>query len=192
MAEYKSPNETEIIMSVLMHPDDMNPAGNIFGGKILALMDQAAYVCACKHAQASTVTASVNTVNFLTPVHVGDCVTIKARVNHAGNSSMVIGLRVEAENIIEGHVRHCNTSYFTMVAMENGKPKQVPGLILQTPDDVRRFVRSYERRENQKARMKRFQTRSFVLNEEEVQWCNTQNARVDEALLHSLDVHEED
>lgn len=182
------PADSDITLSVVMHPEDTNVAGNIFGGRILALMDQAAYACASKHARAPTVTASVNTVNFLTPIYVGDLVTIKARVNYVGSSSLVIGIRVEAENLIEGHVRHSNSSYFTMVAMENGKPKKVPGLLLETVDDVRRFVRSHQRRVDTKARMDRFTDKSFVLDQAQLDWCMTQNVRLSEGVRAQVKV----
>lgn len=182
MEHFIRPSDSDITLSVVMHPEDTNVAGNIFGGRILALMDQAAYACASKHARASTVTASVNTVNFLTPIYVGDLVTIKARVNYVGSSSLVIGIRVEAENLIEGHVRHSNSSYFTMVAMENGKPKKVPGLLLETVDDVRRFVRSHQRRVETKERMDRFTDKSFVLNQAQLDWCKTQNVHLADTL----------
>src|SRR6185436_797037 len=86
------------------------------------------------------VTASVDTVNFLKPIEVGELVTMKASVNYVGKSSMIIGIRVEAENIKTGKIKHCNSSYFTMVAKDKeGKSVPVPGLILSDMNDVRRF-----------------------------------------------------
>lgn len=186
MQDFIRPEDSDITLSVVMHPEDTNVAGNIFGGKILALMDQAAYACACKHARAPTVTASVNTVNFLTPIYVGDLVTIKARVNYVGSSSMVVGIRVEAENLIEGHVRHSNSSYFTMVAMEDGKPKPVPGLLLENIEDVRRFVRSHQRRVEQKERMAKYTDKAFALDKEQLDWYSTQNVKIADSLLETF------
>lgn len=181
--EFKKPTDSDVHLSIVMHPEDTNAAGNIFGGKILALMDQAAYACACKHARSSTVTAAINTVNFLTPIYIGDLVTIKARVNYVGNTSMMVGIRVEAENLITGEVRHSNSSYFTMVAQDaNGKPHPVPGLILSTVQEVRRFVRSYRRKVEQQQRLKNFEAESFQLDKEHLDWCKTQRAQVQEEL----------
>ncbi|UJF25208.1 acyl-CoA thioesterase [Suttonella sp. R2A3] len=179
MHEFKCPNDSEILMALLMQPEYANFGGNIHGGYLLSLMDQAAYACASKHAQAYCVTASVNTVNFRTPIHVGDLISIKARVNYTGATSMVIGLRVEAENLIQGTVRHSNSSYFTMVAKDNdGHPQRVPGLILRNNEDVRRFVRSHERREERRSSEQRFNDRQFSVNDDILDWLNRQNAQL--------------
>lgn len=179
MHQYKYPRDSEIQLGLLMQPEHANHGGDIFGGYLLSLMDQAAFACACKHTQSYCVTASVNTVNFRTPINVGDFLTLKARVNYTGNTSMVIGMRVEAENLIQGTVRHSNSSYFTMVAKDsNGRPTQVPGLILEDTDDIRRFVRAYERREEQKRRGTRFNDHKFILDDEILTWCSKQNVQL--------------
>ncbi|WP_072280994.1 acyl-CoA thioesterase [Rappaport israeli] len=184
MHEFKSPRDSEINMTLLMQPSNANFSGNIHGGYLLSLMDQAAYACASKHAQAYCVTASVNTVNFRTPIHVGDLITIKARINFTGRTSMVVGMRVEAENLIQGTVRHSNSSYFTMIAKDkNGQSITVPKLKLETKDDIRRFVRSYERREDQISRIKRFNERQFILDQETKQWLTEQNVIIDPELF---------
>jgi acyl-CoA hydrolase len=186
---YKKPTDSDVLLSVVMHPEDTNANNTIFGGRILALMDQAAYACACKHARAVTVTAAINTVNFRTSIYVGDLVSIKARVNYVGTSSMMIGIRVEAENLITGETRHCNSSYFTMVAIDSatGKPQAVPGLILETPNEVRRFVRSYTRKMEQQESLKEFQVKAFHLNKEHLDWCQTQNARLNADLYNEIE-----
>ena len=103
-------------------------------------MDKVAYVCAAKHADAYCVTASIDTVDFLAPVEVGELVSLLASVNYVGNSSLVVGIKVISENIKTHLVKHTNTSYFTMVAFdEQNKTVQVPGLILQDHTQVRRF-----------------------------------------------------
>ena len=123
-----------------MLPSHTNFSGKIHGGYILSLLDQIAFACASKFSGNYCVTASVDTVNFLKPIEVGELVTMKASVNYVGNSSMIIGIRVEAENIQTGKIKHCNSSYFTMVAKDNdGKSMLVPGLILLNMNDVRRF-----------------------------------------------------
>jgi acyl-CoA hydrolase len=103
-------------------------------------MDQIAFACASKFSGNYCVTASVDTVNFLKPIEVGELVIMKASVNYVGKSSMIIGIRVEAENIQTGVVKHCNSSYFTMVAKDKeGNSVPVPGLIISNLKEVRRF-----------------------------------------------------
>lgn len=180
---FKSPRESQITLSVLMRPSEANFGGKIHGGHILSLMDQAAYTCGSRHAQSYCITAAVNTVNFLTPIHVGDIVTIKAQVNYTGKTSMMIGIRVEAQKPTEKLSRHSNTSYFTMVAKDaQGNSRIVPGLILETKDDVRRFVRSHDRRQSQIERQQRFHSQNFALSRQILDWCSTQNAQLAEDL----------
>ena len=103
-------------------------------------MDQIAVASASKFSGYYCVTASVDTVNFLNPIEIGELVTLKASVHFVGNSSMIVGIRVESENIRTGTCKHCNSSYFTMVAKgEDGKTIKVPGLIISTADEIRRF-----------------------------------------------------
>ena len=138
--EYKTVDSSKITITELMLPSHTNFSGKIHGGYILSLMDQIAFACGSKFSGNYCVTASVDTVNFLMPVEVGELVTMKASVNYVGNSSMIIGIRVEAENIQTGVIKHCNSSYFTMVAKDKeGKNTPVPGLILTTLKEVSRF-----------------------------------------------------
>ncbi|AXQ23192.1 acyl-CoA thioesterase [Acinetobacter wuhouensis] len=124
-------DQTELTMSVLMTPDMANFSGNVHGGTILKLLDQVAYACASRYSGSYVVTLSVDKVNFKEPIHVGEMVSFLASVNHVGRTSMEIGIRVEAQNIRKRTVRHTNSCYFTMVAVdENGKPQQVPPLNL--------------------------------------------------------------
>jgi uncharacterized protein (TIGR00369 family) len=155
---YKHCSESEVILSQLMQPSHSNFGGKIHGGFILNLMDQVAFACAAKHAGNYCVTASVEKVNFLAPIEVGELVTMKAAVNYVGRTSMVVGIRVEAENFIEGVVKHSNSSFFTMVAKKDNKPVEVPGLILRAQEEARRFLRSTERLKNDKARKNVFST----------------------------------
>ena len=151
--KYKSPKDTSIEISELMLPSYSNFSGKIHGGYILNLMDQIAFACASKYSRKYCVTASVNTVDFLNPIEVGELVTLKAMVNYVGNSSMVIGIRVESENIQSGVTKHCNSSYFLMVAKdENGKTFKVPPLKLETDEEIRRFLRANNRLEAKKKR----------------------------------------
>ena len=160
---FKAKADSIITMSELMLPSDANFGGKIHGGYILSLMDRIAFACASKHSGNYCVTASVNRVDFLNPVEIGELLTLKASVNFVGNTSMVVGIRVESENIVTGKKKHCNSSYFTMVAKsEKGNNVKVPGLILQSSDDIRRFVKSIKRQEHQKAREKEFQGTDFT------------------------------
>lgn len=114
-------------MTVLMTPDMSNFSGNVHGGTILKLLDQVAYACASRYAQAYVVTLSVDRVVFREPVHVGELVTFSASVNYTGRTSMEVGIRVETEDIRHGALRHTNSCYFTMVAVgPDGKPAEVP------------------------------------------------------------------
>ena len=138
--DFKTVSESKITISQLMLPSHSNFNGKIHGGYILSLMDQIAFACASKFSGNYCVTASVDTVNFLKPIEVGELVTMKASVNYVGKSSMIIGIRVEAENIQTGVIKHCNSSYFTMVAKDKqGNSVPVPGLIISNLKEVRRF-----------------------------------------------------
>jgi uncharacterized protein (TIGR00369 family) len=139
-AEFKTVKSSKITISELMLPSHTNFSGKIHGGYILSLLDQIAFACASKYSGNYCVTASVDTVDFLNPIEVGELVTLKASVNYVGKSSMIVGIRVESENIQTGKVKHCNSSYFTMVAKDqNGNNIQVPGLILSDYNEIRRF-----------------------------------------------------
>ncbi|MBS9522835.1 acyl-CoA thioesterase [Litoribacter alkaliphilus] len=140
-------NFSRTTITELMIPSYANFGGKIHGGILLSLMDKVAYACASKHSGAYCVTVSVDTVDFLKPVSVGELVSLKASVNYVGNSSMVIGIKVISEDVKTGKVNHTNTSYFTMIAKgDDDKPFTVPKLILETPTDLRRFVEAIYRR----------------------------------------------
>lgn len=159
---FKSIEESQVTITQLMLPSHSNFSGKIHGGFILNLMDQIAFACGSKHSGHYCVTASVNKVDFLNPIEVGELVTLKASVNFTGRTSMVIGVRVESENIHTGEVKHCNSSYFTMVAKdEEGNNVSVPGIILKNDDNIRRFARSIARQEQAKNRSTAFKSSEF-------------------------------
>ena len=161
---FKTTEESHVTITQLMLPSYSNFSGKIHGGYILSMMDQIAFACASKHSRNYCVTASVNKVDFLNPIEVGELVTLKASVNYTGRTSMVIGVRIESENIQTGEKKHCNSSYFTMVSKdENGKNVPVPGIILDTKDKVRRFARSIARQEQAKHRTTAFRTSEFKM-----------------------------
>lgn len=160
---YKNIESSRVTLSVLMQPSHSNFGGKIHGGYILSLMDQIAFASASKYSGHYCVTASVDTVDFLNPIEIGELVTMKAQVNYVGKSSMVIGIRVESENIQNGFVKHCNSSFFTMVAKNtDGSKAEVPALILKDQHDVRRFVKCIKRKEMKLARSKEFHDTDFV------------------------------
>ena len=133
--------------SALMMPLDENARGHVFGGVVLAMMDKAAAVCAIRHARTSCVTVSVDRVDFREPILVGDLVHMKASVNFVGRTSMEIGIRIEAENMLLGTRRHTNSCYVTYVALDrDGKPTEVPSLVPETDAEKRRFEAGRERR----------------------------------------------
>ncbi|MDO1500971.1 acyl-CoA thioesterase [Winogradskyella maritima] len=152
---FKTTEESRIQISQLMLPSHANFGGKIHGGYILNLMDQVAFACASKHSGSYCVTASVDKVDFRNPIEVGELVTMKASVNYVGTSSMVVGIRVDSENIQTGKTKHCNSSYFTMVALsEKGEGVKVPGLELKSKIDAKRFLKAVSRRDNDKNRQK--------------------------------------
>ena len=127
-------------MTLLMTPDMANFSGNVHGGTILKLLDQAAYACASRYADTYVVTLSVDQVLFKQAIHVGELVTFLASVNFVGSTSMEVGVKVIAESIPGKQRRHTNSSFFTMVAVDEArKPKKVPQLEPQTADEKRRF-----------------------------------------------------
>jgi len=131
----------------LMIPAYANFGGKIHGGVLLSLMDKVAYACASKHAGTYCVTVSVDTVNFLQPVEVGELVSLQASVNYVGSSSLVVGIRVIAEDVRSATTKHTNTSYVTMVAKsEENEKVVVPPLILEGDEDIRRFLAALKRK----------------------------------------------
>jgi uncharacterized protein (TIGR00369 family) len=145
----KSISYSRTTITELMIPSYANFGGKIHGGILLSLMDKVAYACASKHAGAYVVTVSVDGVNFLQPIEVGELLSLHASVNYVGRSSMVIGIRVVSENVKTGEKKHTNTSYFTMVAKDDvtGKPTEVPELILESKDDIRRCLEAIKRKQ---------------------------------------------
>jgi acyl-CoA hydrolase len=134
--------------SELMMPGDANNMGHVFGGVILSMMDKCAAIAAFRHSRANVVTVSIDRVDFREPIQLGDLVVMKASVNYAGRTSMEVGVRVEAEELLSGRRRHTNSCYLTFVAVDrNGRPIEVPALEPETPEEIRRFEAAKERRQ---------------------------------------------
>ena len=146
--EGKKVSDSALLMAQLMTPQDANPAGNVHGGVIMKLIDNAGGAAAYRHARSNVVTVSIDRLSFHHPVFVGDLVTCKASLNMVGSTSMEVGVRVEAENLITGEVRHTASAYLTYVALNaDSKPKVVAPLILESEADERRHRRALARRE---------------------------------------------
>ena len=146
MLSPKSPEESKAEMTVRMFPSDANPAGNVFGGEILRHMDLIAGLVAQRHSRTNAVTASIDRVNFLRPVFVGNALILNARLTYAHRSSMEIEITVEAEDLITGKRTLTNTAYVTSVALgSDGKTAEVPPLKLETEEDKQKFVEGEQR-----------------------------------------------
>ncbi|SUD37793.1 thioesterase superfamily protein [Ectopseudomonas mendocina] len=155
----------QLTMTVLMTPDMANFSGNVHGGTLLKYLDEVAYACASRYAGCYVVTLSVDQVMFREPVHVGELVTFLASVNHTGRTSMEIGIKVITENIRERSVRHTNSCFFTMVAVDGqGRPVAVPELQPSTPDGLRRQRQAKQRRQIREELQQRYQALSEEKN----------------------------
>jgi acyl-CoA hydrolase len=143
----KPVRESQHETSELMMPHHANNLGHVFGGVMLSMMDKTAAVAAFRHCRMNVVTASIDRVDFREPIHVGDLVVMKASVNYVGRTSMEVGVRVEAEELLSGRRRHTNSCYLTLVAVDrNGRPVEIPGVIPETPEQVRRSQAAEQRR----------------------------------------------
>ena len=137
-------------MTVLVTPDMSNFGGKMHGGELLKLLDKVAYTCAMRYSGKYVVTLSVDQVLFKEPVAIGELVSFKAAVNYTGRTSMEVGIRVTAENLQEGTVRHTNSCYFTMVAVDaDSRPSPVEPLV-PADDDARRRWHEAEQRRTQR------------------------------------------
>jgi acyl-CoA hydrolase len=158
--EAKPVSESRTTLAHWMSILDANSAGHVHGGTVLKMADEAAGLAAVKHSRQRVVTAGVDRVNFLYPIHIGELVTFTASVNAVWHTSMEVGVRVEAENPITGEVRHTNTAYFTMVALDSaGNPTAVPPLIATDPTEERRKRQAELRRSN------RLEERAQIVND---------------------------
>jgi len=136
----KPASASRVTLAQLMGTQDANLQGNVHGGNIMRLMDEAGASAAIRHSQRPVVTVAVDQVLFREPVHLGDLVTLVAELTYIGRSSMEVQLEVTAQNLLTGTISHTNTAYFVYVALnDNGRPTPVPGLLVETPDQQRRW-----------------------------------------------------
>jgi uncharacterized protein (TIGR00369 family) len=147
--EGKKVTETRVELAQIMYPEHANPAGNVHGGYILKLIDQAGAIVAARHTHKNVVTASVDSMSFISPAYVGNLIFAKASLNYVGRSSMEIGVRVEAECLKTGRHTHIASAYLTFVALdEDDNPILVPKLLTETEEDKRRYKEAEQRRQN--------------------------------------------
>ena len=141
-------SHSRITITELMLPTHTNVEGKITADILLMLMNKAAFTCAARHTNNFCVTVSIDDIEFVQPIEVGEIVNVKASVNYVGNTSLVVGVRMESENLKTGVVKHTASGYFTMVAKdEDGRPTKAFGLVLENEDDVRRFLAAMIRKE---------------------------------------------
>ena len=144
----KTMAESRTTIAQVMYPQDANIAGNVHGGSIMKLIDSAAGVVASKHTRTNVVTASVDRLDFHHPIYIGELVTLRASLNMVGRTSMEVGVRVEAENVRTGEVKHSVSAYLTFVALdEEGRTMAVPPLLAETDEDRRRNSDAIARRD---------------------------------------------
>ena len=142
----KSSLESRITLTQVMGPNTANNHGNVHGGIIMKICDEAGGMAAAKHARNVAVTVTVDSMSFLSPVHLGDLLTVSAEVTWVGRTSMETKVVVTAEKVITGEVTHTNTAYFVYVALnKKGRPTPVPPLLLETEEDKRRFEQGANR-----------------------------------------------
>ena len=152
----KTVNNTHVIMHELVLPNDANLLGNVLGGRVMHLMDMCAAMAAYKHARTAVVTASVDRLDFLAPVKMGEIMILKSSVNYTGKSSMEVGVRIESENPKTGHIHHTSSAYLTFVSLnENGKPQKVDDIEPENDIEIRRYNEGKSRHEERKQRLRK-------------------------------------
>jgi uncharacterized protein (TIGR00369 family) len=154
--ENKHAADSKVVLSQFMQPEHANVMGNVHGGVLMKLIDEAGGLCATRHARRPSVTVAVDSLRFLSPVHVGDLVTFTARLNYIGRTSMEVDVHVEAENILTGDRTHTNDAYLVYVALDDlGKPIEVPRLILETDEERQRWELGKQRQADRLVRPQR-------------------------------------
>ena len=147
--EGKKVKDSSITTSIIMMPEDANPAGNVHGGIIMKHVDETAGIVAFRHSRNNSVTASIDSLIFHYPVFVGELLTLKASINMTAKSSMEIGVRIESENLLTGEVKHTASAYLTFVALDKaGRPTQIPSLVFETEAEKHRNTQAQTRRKN--------------------------------------------
>ena len=154
--EGKRISESAVVLSQFMQPEHANTLGNVHGGWLMKLIDEAGGLCATRHARRPAVTVAVDSLTFLSPVHVGDLVTFSARLTYTGRTSMEVEVNVEAENILTGAKTSTNSAYLVYVALgDDNRPTKVPPLILETDEERARYELARQRQAERLARRAR-------------------------------------
>lgn len=144
----KCASDSEVSVSQQMMPSDANPLGNVHGGYVMKLIDEAGALAAMRHARRPVVTVAMDSITFLSPVRVGYLITLHGKVNWIGKSSIEVGVYVEAENPITGEITYTNSAFAIYVALDDSaRPTSVPPLILETDQDRRRWEEGEERQQ---------------------------------------------
>ena len=144
--EIKHVCDSQVTLSQLMQPEHVNVLGNVHGGVLMKLMDEAGGLCAARHARRPTVTVTVDTITFLEPIHIGELVTFDAHLTFVSRSAMEVEISVEAEEILTGKRRLTNQAYVVYVALDDdGRPVEVPPLLPTTEDERRRWEQGRQR-----------------------------------------------
>lgn len=144
----KCSSDSQVTLNQQMMPSDANPLGNIHGGYVMKLIDEAGALAAMRHARRPVVTVAIDSITFLSPVKVGHLLTLRSSVNWVGKTSIEVGVRVEAENPITGEITHTNSAFAVFVALDDfAKPCPVPPLILETAEDRRRWEEAEARQQ---------------------------------------------
>lgn len=152
----KTVSDSKVQMAQVMFPPDANQAGNVHGGSIMKLIDTAAGIVAMRHCRTNVVTASMDRLDFYEPVFIGELVILRASINYVGGTSMEVGVRVEAENLLTGTVRHTNSAYLTLVSLdESRRPTKAPRIVPETDEEKRRFNEGKARAERRKTQRKK-------------------------------------
>jgi len=156
--ESKHSSDSQVVLGQFMQPEHANAIGNVHGGVIMKFIDEAGGLCAMRHARRPAVTVAVDSLRFLSPVHMGDFVTFTAHLNWVGRTSMEVEVNVEAENLLTGQKTHTNNAYLVFVALNlEGRPVEVAGLILESEEERRRWMQGAQRQADRLARTHRDQ-----------------------------------
>ena len=154
--ESKHISDSQVVLGQFMQPEHANSLGNVHGGVVMKFIDEAGGLCATRHARRPAVTVAVDSLRFLSPVHVGDFVTFTAHLDWVGHTSMEVEVNVESENLYTGQKTHTNSAYLVFVALnQEGRPVDVAGLILESEDERRRWMQGAQRQADRLARTQR-------------------------------------
>ena len=154
--ESKKVADSRVEIAQIMYPEHANPNGNVHGGNLLKLVDQAASIVAVRHTRLNCVTASLDRMDFISPVYIGNLIIVRASLNYVSRTSMEVGVRVEAECLRTGTHTHVGSAYLTFVALDDDdNPTEVPQLLTENDDEKRRFEEAKKRKENRMKEVKK-------------------------------------